>query len=57
MRLTVDFAWDAEKPTTRESFPYIDLECEEKKTLVEVQEMSNILKITAFLQGSRFSLY
>ena len=57
MSLTVDFAWDAEKPTTRESSPYIHLESEEEKSLVEVQEMSNILKITAFLQGSRFSLY
>ena len=42
MCLTVDFAWDAEKPTTRESSPYIRLEREEGKTLVEVQEMSNI---------------
>ena len=40
MSLTVDFAWDAEKPTTRESFPYIRLEREVEKTLVEVRKVT-----------------
>ena len=42
MCLLVYFAWDAEKPTTRESSPYIRLESKEEKTLIEVQDMSNI---------------
>ena len=40
MCLTVDFAWDAEKPTTRESSPYIHVERQEEKTLVEVRKVT-----------------
>ena len=38
MSLTVDFAWDAEKPTTRESSPYIHLERERKHALKRFDE-------------------
>ena len=43
MCLAVDFAWDAEKPTTRESSPYIHVERQEEKTLVEVRKVTTLV--------------